>query len=67
MLRSTKTLKAKGEFEMIKAETIEQLKWLEASFVTELLEIKLVDRYTRTHTEEMLVLLKISSLLLNMT
>lgn len=31
---------------MIKAETIEQLKWLEASFVTELLEIKLVDRYT---------------------
>ncbi|MFC6649354.1 hypothetical protein ACFTAO_34550 [Paenibacillus rhizoplanae] len=34
---------------MIKAETLEQfyiLKWLEASFVTELLEIKLVDRYT---------------------
>ncbi|WP_339219485.1 hypothetical protein [Paenibacillus sp. FSL H8-0332] len=34
---------------MIKAETLEQfyiLKLLEASFVTELLEIKLVDRYT---------------------
>lgn len=34
---------------MIKAETVEQfyiLKWLEASFVTELLEIILVDRYT---------------------
>ncbi|ETT54792.1 hypothetical protein C162_03799 [Paenibacillus sp. FSL R7-269] len=34
---------------MIKAETVEQfyiLKWLEASFVTELLEITLVDRYT---------------------
>lgn len=34
---------------MIKAETVEQfyiLKWLEASFVTEKLEIKLVDRYT---------------------
>lgn len=34
---------------MIKAKTVEQfyiLKWLEASFVTELLEIKLVDRYT---------------------
>ncbi|GGF72098.1 hypothetical protein GCM10010912_16520 [Paenibacillus albidus] len=34
---------------MIKAETVEQfyiLKWLEVNFVTELLEIKLVDRYT---------------------
>lgn len=34
---------------MIKAETVEQfyiLKWLEANFATELLEIKLVDRYT---------------------
>ncbi|WP_379143596.1 hypothetical protein [Paenibacillus sp. sgz500992] len=34
---------------MIKAERVEQfyiLKWLEANFVTELLEIKIVDRYT---------------------
>jgi hypothetical protein len=33
---------------MMKAETVEQyyiLQWLEANFVTELLEIKLVDRY----------------------